>query len=67
VRFPRPDVSIDIGFVTGARLDAVQKNTRRGRTGQGLRATTTPMPTSGYLVYVRNPRSLRVAMTVEEG
>jgi uncharacterized membrane protein len=64
VEFPRPDMW-SIGFVTGARLDAVQ-NTPSGEL-VGVFVPTTPMPTSGYLVYVPESQVVRVAMTVEEG
>ena len=64
VEFPRPDMW-SIGFVTGARLDAVQ-NTPSAEL-VGVFVPTTPMPTSGYLVYVPESQVVRVAMTVEEG
>lgn len=64
VEFPRPDMW-SIGFVTGARLDAAQVTS----SGEviGVFVPTTPMPTSGYLVYVPESQVVRVPMTVEEG
>ena len=54
-----------IAFVTGARLDAVQ-NTPSGEL-IGLYVPTTPIPTSGYLVYVPESQVVRLDMTVDEG
>lgn len=64
VEFPRPDMW-SIAFVTGARLDAVQ-NTPSGEL-IGLYVPTTPIPTSGYLVYVPESQVVRLDMTVDEG
>ncbi|WP_374448140.1 DUF502 domain-containing protein [Stella sp.] len=64
VEFPRPDMW-SIAFVTGARLEAAQ-HTHSGEL-IGLYVPTTPIPTSGYLVYVPASQVVRLAMTVEEG
>ncbi len=64
VEFPRADMW-SIGFVTGAELEAVQ-HTPSGPL-VGVFVPTTPMPTSGYLVYVPPAQLVRLEMTVEEG
>ncbi|BBK32624.1 putative membrane protein [Stella humosa] len=64
VEFPRTDMW-SIAFLTGARLDAAQ-STRSGEL-VGVFVPTTPMPTSGYLVYLPESQIVRMPMSIEEG
>ena len=64
VEFPRPGMW-SIGFINGARLEAVQ-HTPSGEL-VGIYVPTTPMPTSGYLVYVPERDIVRLDMSVEDG
>lgn len=64
VEFPRTDMW-SIGFVTGADPAAIQ-STPSG-TLVGVFVPTTPMPTSGYLVYVPPAQLVRLDLSVEDG
>ena len=64
IEFPRPGMW-SIGFVTGATLDTGQPLPAGPLVG--VYVPTTPIPTSGYLVYATPDDFIRLGMSVEEG
>jgi uncharacterized membrane protein len=64
VEFPRKDMW-SIGFVTGSHLAEAQATPSGALTG--VFVPTTPVPTSGYLVYLPPSEMVKLDMSIEDG